>query len=442
MCVPDGVEQNGPRVGRRMPLGIHTALDIDDLIREQANDEFVQKLWEIAEGKHVDGVSIRDQKDALGIRKIAGVVVKDVPRSTGEVRSRIVVPQALQLQIVQDTHCLSHAGENGTYRALQLDHWFRDMKKTVKQVVSSCKECIAVKGRPLVPEVMAPDERPIALGDRWHIDGLQLPLSEGFDHLMVAVDAATKYVILTKCLGETSRAATDTLMEISSRFGRPKQVTTDRGRAFMSNLFMAACQALFIQFKPVAVKQPQANGMVERVNRTIIQIAKTVCKGDGSQWAHYVKEIEYAINTRISSVTEFSPYELVYGRTPPGPLYMDVIRQEEMRETTDDERIRILRMRIDVLQRLAHENQLSAAEHQKEYHDAHAQAHTFNVNDTVWLYKQSTVQGGITSKLKYNWHGPYTVEKVITPVTFILKDPQGNVLPGTHHARCMYKVVE
>jgi len=124
------------------------------------------------------------------------------------------------------------------------------------------------------------------------------------------------------------------LMEIATRFGPPKQITTDQGRANMSNLMMAACHDLFIQFKPVGVKRPQANGMVERVNRTIKEIATTVCKGHQEIWANYVGVIEYAINTRISSVTRFSPYELVFGRQPPGPTYTQPIDEEERRITT------------------------------------------------------------------------------------------------------------
>jgi len=83
-----------------------------------------------------------------------------------------------------------------------------------------------------------------------------------------------------------------------------------------------------------------------------------MCKGDDSIWANYVKEIEYAYNTRISSVTRFSPYELVYGRLPPGPVYIDPIRKEERENMTTDQSVIQLRERINVLEQLAHDNQV------------------------------------------------------------------------------------
>ncbi len=170
--------------------------------------------------------------------------------------------------------------------------------------------CIAIKGRQIRKEEMAPADRPPALGDRWNLDGLNLPPSMGYDHLIVATDVATKYVLLSKSIGETAQAASSLLMRICHTFGRPKQMTTDQGRANISNLFMTVCHDNGIQFKPVGKKKkkrPQGNGMVERVNRTIQQIATALCEGRQDQWAENVGVIEFALNTRVNSVTKFTP---------------------------------------------------------------------------------------------------------------------------------------
>jgi len=168
----------------------------------------------------------------------------------------------------------------------------------------------------------------MTFGGRWHIDGLQLEKSGRYDHLLVATDVATKYVVLKACQGENARSASNLVIDIAERFGRPIEITTDRGSAFTSNLFMTTLKELGITFKPVAVGQPQADGMVERVNRTLLDIASILCKGKGADWPNHVREIEYALNTRVSSVTGHSPYELVFGRVPPGPTFTDILREE------------------------------------------------------------------------------------------------------------------
>jgi len=101
----------------------------------------------------------------------------------------------------------------------------------------------------------------------------------------------------------------------------------------------------------------------------------------------YVPEIEYSLNTRVSSVTKHSLWE---------DQFIQTRRRGKRREN-----VRILRNRINILQQIAHENQMEAAERQHSFHDAHAEAHSFNVGDTVWYYKDSSTEKGVTSKLAF-----------------------------------------
>ena len=408
------------------------------MIKEQKADVNIQRIWTLANGGEIYQPSQQEKQDAEGLKMINGMVVKDEKLPTGEIRSRIVVPLSKQREIIEQVHKQNHGGVSATINAVKQYHWFRGMKIMVRQVVASCPDCIARKGRPLTKEKLAPDERPMVLGGRWHIDGIILPPSNDFDHLIVATDVATKYVIIRPSKGETAEAANGILMDIIRRFGRPQEITTDRGRAFICELMMNACKGLFLKFKPVAVGQPQADGIVERVNRTLSDVASIVAKGNGSQWGYYVGEIEYIMNTRVSSVTKFTPYELVYGRLPPGPTYTDFIQSEDEGKTVSQQ-VRMLRNRINILQQLAHKNQMEAAGRQISYHDARAKAHEFNVGDTVYHYRPSEVEKGVTTKLAYKWAGPYKIAKKFGRVTFVLKDKDGKILKGTAHARQLYK---
>ena len=139
------------------------------------------------------------------------------------------------------------------------------------------------KGQPLTREVPA-------LVGRWHINGLAMPeTNDNFDHLIVAVDVATKCIILKPAKGESSAAAAaETLMDIIRRFGQPGEVMTDRGRVFMSNRFKTICRAFHMIFKPTPQGQQQADGMVKRVNHTILDIAAFVCKKENAKWSDLV----------------------------------------------------------------------------------------------------------------------------------------------------------
>lgn len=138
---------------------LNTSLEIEDLILEQQKDEDIQRMWSMAQGKSVQKPTARELVVAKDLRKIAGVIVKNERRETGEFRAKAVIPKSLQRRVVEDAHHLSHAGILGTYRILQQNCWFRKMKTVVKDVVKHCHECIAVRERPTHLEVMASDIR-------------------------------------------------------------------------------------------------------------------------------------------------------------------------------------------------------------------------------------------------------------------------------------------
>lgn len=415
-------------------------IGIDFIIERQKQDSNIMRLWKLSCGKGVYQPTDQEIEDSKDLTMINGVISKRIPDQSGGVRNRIVVPLSMQQEITLLTHKQNaHPGIRGTLEILKLYHWFRGMKAVVMMVVRNCPICQYAKGRMISREKMSPDERPIRLGGRWHLDGLQLESSGGYDHLIVAIDAATKYVILRPSTGETGKAASNTLMDIIRRFGRPIEVTTDQGRAFKNAQFSKVCEGLLIKHKLVGVGQPQANGMVERTNRSVTQTAKILCEGKGRVWSSYIGEIEYAMNTKISSVTGHSPYELVYGRLPPGPTYTDDLVDPEEEWKLDDN-VRILRKRIETLQQLAHESQLKAGEQQRSYHDAHAKAHTFAVGDKVFVYRESEANRGVTSKLMYKWDGPFEIEKRLGEMTYTLKDSKGKVLPRSYSSKYLYKV--
>jgi len=417
-------------------------IDTDYIIKNQKEDSYIRRIWKLACHKQVYEPTRQEKEDAIGVTMINGIVSKSITDDTGRVVNKIIIPLSMQKEVTLLTHRRNaHPGVRGTLAILRQYHWFRGMKAMVMMIVKHCPECMLARGRPISLEKMSPDERPIALGGRWHIDGLDLGPSGNYDHVMVAIDAATKYVILRPSLGETSQAASNVVMDIVRRFGRPQRIITDRGRAFMSNAFMKVCEGLLICHTPVGIGQPQANGMVERVNQSIVKIATIICKGNMRLWSQYVGEIEYAYNTRVHTATGHSPYELVYGRLPPGPAYTDnIIGAEEDWKTEDN--VRILRKRIEILQQLAYENQLKASKQQQSYHDAHAKAHTFKVGDKVYVYRASEALRGITSKLSYKWDGPFTIANCLGDLTYTLMDSNGKLLPRSFHARHLNKEPE
>ena len=65
--------------------------------------------------------------------------------------------------------------------------------------------------------------------------------------------------------------------EFVSRFGAPLQVHSDQGRNFESNVFKQMCNFFSIHKTRTTSFRPQANGMVERFNRTLLNMIAMYC---------------------------------------------------------------------------------------------------------------------------------------------------------------------
>ncbi|GKE22349.1 retrovirus-related pol polyprotein from transposon TNT 1-94, partial [Tanacetum coccineum] len=98
-------------------------------------------------------------------------------------------------------------------------------------------------------------------------------------------------------------------------------IRTDHGREFDNEVqFREFCNANGITHKFSAPRTPQSNGMVERKNRTLQELSRTLLNEQSLPqkfWCNAVDTSTYIINRiLIRAILEKTPYELLRGRKP------------------------------------------------------------------------------------------------------------------------------
>ena len=99
-----------------------------------------------------------------------------------------------------------------------------------------------------------------------------------------------------------------------------KTLRTDRGGEFTSGQFNQYCEKHGIHKELTAPYTPEQNGVAERKNRTIVEMARSMLKSKGLPykfWAEAVTTAIYLINLSPAKVVlNKTPYEAWSGKKP------------------------------------------------------------------------------------------------------------------------------
>eukprot|EP00253_Pinus_taeda_P030519 PITA_30519 len=98
------------------------------------------------------------------------------------------------------------------------------------------------------------------------------------------------------------------------KFGYPRELVTDQGSQFTSNLIEVLLAHHKIKHRTSTPYHPQANGQVEVTNRALEGILTKVVRNNRKDWVDRLVEATWAYNTTWKTTTSSTPYELVYGK--------------------------------------------------------------------------------------------------------------------------------
>ena len=247
-----------------------------------------------------------------------GVLRMMVPEETD--RTLLVVPSSLRNEILELCHDIPAAGHQGidrTIARMKKQFYWYGMSQDVKRYVSTCRTCSTQKKRSKKGKYPLTLYHAGAPMERIHIDFLG-PLSKsinGNEYILVMVDQFTKWVEIVPLQSQnaeiTAKAVIDNFL---SKFGYPFQIHSDQGRNFESKLFHSVCELLKIHKSRTTPYRPQANGQVERYNRTLMEAIRCFTDNRPNDWDKYLQQLAGALRSSVNRHTGFTPNMLMLGR--------------------------------------------------------------------------------------------------------------------------------
>ena len=361
-----------------------------------------------------------------------GILYKKWENKSGGHRILLALPKSLRGDVLRELHNCRVSGHLGVTKTLQRArerfHW-EGMETTVREWITQCAACVQ-KQKPLksnrapmkVYNVGAPMER-IAMD----IMG-PLPISNrGNKYILCVGDYFTKWTTAIALPNQEAHTVATALIEnVFSLFGLPRQLHTDQGRNFESKLIKELCEAFDIDKTRTTPYRPQSDGMIERFNRSLINMMARFTNKNQKDWDEQIPYVLLAYRSAIHESTGFTPNEVMFGWNVKLPIDL-ILSQPPHSKPSVSTYVQKQKQHMINVHNQTRENIKIASSKQKKQYDHRSRKVGYSTGDKVWYYCPRR-KLGLSPKLQEKWSGPHIVLERISDILYRIKTPHGKLV--------------
>ena len=344
----------------------------------------------------------------------------------------IVVPLSRRLEILYVVHNSQFGGHFGAKRTLARlvgKYYWPTMAREVSEYVRQCPNCQMQKreaNKP--PRFRSSMEDPSGPFERMSVDTLGPfpPDAKGMTLVLVFVDYFTRWAVCVPVREQSANTVARVLLEqVVYKYGVPRFLLSDRGSNYIGAVLTELRQMIGVHALQSTAFHPQTNGLVERLNHTLVQCLSLICNLKKENWSEYIHAAAFAYNTCAQERVDESPFYLVYGREPVLPLDA-ALGVTDFRFSSISDYVAVLQERLSFAWSFTRELLSAAREAYLSKNSAPHPRRSFLAGDRVLLlHPLKAKPGQVHSKLLRSFLGPHTVVAPHTPVTTIIEDVHG-----------------
>ena len=337
-----------------------------------------------------------------------------------------IVPHVLIPEVLESLHSSSTAGHLGTYKVIekvrQRFYW-PGFKEDDKLFIRCCDICQKRSNPPKTHRHSLVDWK---VSYPFHHIGMDflgpLPLSNGNQYILLIGDHFTKwYEAIPLPDQQATTTANALLQHWICRFGCPYSIHTDQGRNFESDLFQHLMRRLEIDKTRTTSFHPQSNSIIERMNRTLLNMLSKCIADDQSNWSSLLPFVLLAYRSSVHESTGFTPNFLVFGHELTLPNYLMYKGPQSTLALPPNnfvlQKQALFHKAFELVRHSTNAQQLRRnAIYNKKVHGP-----SYNENDYILLHYPVTTKGN-SPKLSSPWRGPYSILKCINDANYKIEE--------------------
>ena len=232
-----------------------------------------------------------------------------------------IAPQDKIEEILRENHnhkLAGHPGIKATLLRIRKNWTWDGIRKDVEQYVQNCQKCQR-NTQEVHKGLLAKIQRPQKIRKLVAMDHItKLPPVKGLDKILVIVDwySGMAHFIPSTEKQTAEEVWADCWQGAWKLHGLPQEIITDRGTIFTSEWWESTMAKKQINHRMTTMYHPQANRKAERTNQELKQYLRKYAHDQQDNWPELVPLAKYAYNTTKTRGTDFTPYQVVYGKTP------------------------------------------------------------------------------------------------------------------------------
>ena len=395
-------------------------------------------------GKLFESIVIEPHSSALAI-KTAAFEHPEIDKF------RIIVPEHLEQDVIRRFHKSPQEGHFATHITANkvLNHfWITTPIASVTRYITQCLEC-QLKKKSVIHKIKP--QRSVMFTNKTnypmallYIDHYgKLPKSDrGNEYILTCRDNFTRFVWLIPVKDTKSDTVVQALEDnIFKYFGLVDAIISDNAKSFTSNVIKDICRKLNIDDKHTIPYCPNPN-QSERVHKNLGEILRALISDNQASWDDYLAAITLAFNCAKSRATNFSPYYLMFLRSP--RIELDILDNSRTPGQEEDEYINEslekLKKVFDIVEKQIKKNLDYRI---KEYT---LTKHNYDIGQHVLIFNPAR-KVGEASKLKRGWSLPFIITKKINDICFEMESlgwasPKFKVVRSISHIKPYHGATE
>jgi transposase InsO family protein len=400
----------------------------DDWARLQAEDKTIGPVLQaLSNSQPLDGSAEGARKLWCQRRRLvidADVLYRTCQTTSGVIK-QLILPECKKSEVLRLLHDeMGHFGRDRVLHLARSRFYWPGMLNDITNYVTQCENCLKRKGKNPIAELgHLTSTHPMELVC---MDFLGLETSSGgYNSILVLTDHFTRYAMAVPTRNQSARTTAKALIDLFvNHYGLPQRLHSDRGAQFVGKVISELCKMLGIKRSTTTPFHPMGNGNCEHLNQVLLSMLGTLPESKKSRWKEFVQPLVHAYNCTKCEVTGYTPFELMFGRTPRLPIDHQFGLLNEEEEVSYNEYVDDLRKKLENSYELAKKTMDRAQTKSKGRYDRKVRGNNLEEGDRVLVRKTKFQEG--KHKLANRWDDTvYIVEKKLDGIPVFELRPEG-----------------